>query len=71
MEGLREICKQLAKSGAIPSAKHLTRSSHTLPATVLNQVGFGVGLQLQETSHPKWAGKKLTITRIQPELVHI
>lgn len=38
---------------------------------IMNQLAFGVGLRLEEYSHPKWAGKSLIITKVQPELVRM
>lgn len=69
VEGLKRLAKNMIAAKAIPAAKHLHRSSQSLPAIVMNQLAFGAGLRLREFGSPKWAGKSLIITRVEPELV--
>lgn len=66
---MQALVKHLLQKGVIPAPKHLGRSSHTLPSTIMNQIAFGVGLRLQEFGSPKWTNKSLIITQVEAELV--
>jgi hypothetical protein len=66
---MQALVKQLVQKGVLPAPRHLGRSSHTLPSTIMNQIAFGVGLRLQEFGSPKWANKSLIITQVEAELV--
>lgn len=69
VDGLRHLARNMISAKAIPAAKHLHRSSQSLPAVVMNQLAFGAGLKLREFGSPKWSGKSLILTRVEPELV--
>lgn len=66
---MEKIVARLLEAKVIPPPSHLSRTCRTLPSLLMKQAAHGTGLEVEETSCPRWAGKSLVISRVQPEFV--